>query len=217
MLEVIIGDFCMGIKKIIKGTIKQFRIKQFNKEHDTLIKSDRASLKAHYGINVRIDPGTIIAEDVFIGDESYVNRNSSIENCDIGKFCSISEGVFISTWEHNYKAVSTHPFAESKAFRNRKRDKVIIGNDVWIGLHAIILEGVHIGDGSVIGAGAVVTKDVAPYEIVGGVPAKHINWRTDSETINFLMKYKWWDKSRKEIESIKNIMQSDINMIRAKL
>lgn len=158
----------MKIKTILKNIYKGNRIRNFNKENHTMIRSDRASLKAHYGNNVRIDFGTIIADDVSIGDESYVNRNSSLENCEIGKYCSISEGVFVSSWEHNYKAVSTHPFAESKKYSNRKREKVIIGNDVWIGLRAVIMEGVHIGDGAVIGASAVVTKNVAPYEIVGG-------------------------------------------------
>ncbi|WP_125574506.1 CatB-related O-acetyltransferase [Levilactobacillus huananensis] len=202
----------MRLKNLVKVIYKGSLIKKFNKENNILIRSDMASLKAHYGKNVRVYPGTIVTEDVSIGDESYVNRNSSLENCEIGKYCSISEGVFISTWEHNYKAVSTHPFAESEEFRKRKRDKVIIGNDVWIGLRAIVMEGVHIGDGAVIGAGAVVTKNVMPYEIVGGIPAKHIKWRTDPETIQFLEEYRWWDKSKEQLEGIKDIIQSDIDL-----
>lgn len=202
----------MRLKNLVKVIYKGSLIKKLNKENNILIRSDMASLKAHYGKNVRVDPGTIVTEDVSIGDESYVNRNSSLENCEIGKYCSISEGVFISTWEHNYKAVSTHPFAESEEFRKRKRDKVIIGNDVWIGLRAIVMEGVHIGDGAVIGAGAVVTKNVMPYEIVGGIPAKHIKWRTDPETIQFLGEYRWWDKSKEQLEGIKDIIQSDIDL-----
>jgi len=184
----------MRLKNLVKVIYKGSLIKKFNKENNILIRSDMASLKAHYGKNVRVDPGTIVTEDVSIGDESYVNRNSSLENCEIGKYCSISEGVFISTWEHNYKAVSTHPFAESEEFRKRKRDKVIIGNDVWIGLRA------------------VVTKNVMPYEIVGGIPAKHIKWRTDPETIQFLEEYRWWDKSKEQLEGIKDIIQSDIDL-----
>lgn len=158
----------MNLKSIIKKALMRRSRKKFNEAFHTNINSNFASLKASYGKNVLIDSGTVVASDVLIGDESYVNKDSSVENCSIGKYCSISEGVFISTWQHNYKAVSTHPFAESEEFHNRKRNRVIIGNDVWIGLRAIIMEGVHIGDGAVIGAGAVVTHDVAPYEIVGG-------------------------------------------------
>ena len=201
----------MGLKNLVKDIYKGSLVKKFNKEHHVLIRSDRASLKAHYGNNVRIDPGTIVSADVSIGDESYVNKNSSLENSFIGNYCSISEGVFISTWEHNYKAVSTHPFAESQAYKERKRKCTVIGNDVWIGLRAIIMEGVHIGDGAVVGAGAVVTKDVAPHEIVGGVPAKHIKWRTNPEIIKFLEEYKWWDKSKEEVEKIRPILQNSID------
>lgn len=207
----------MGFKQVAKSIYKDKLRQVFNKKNHTMIKSNQASLKAHYGRNVRIDPGTIVTGDVVIGDESYVNKNSSVENCSIGRYCSISEGVFISTWEHNYKAVSTHPFAESTDWKNRNRKRVMIGNDVWIGLRAIIMEGVHIGDGAVIGAGAVVTKDVAPYEIVGGVPARHIKWRTDPKTIEFLLNYKWWDKNKEELEGMKDIIQSDIDLCRGRL
>lgn len=158
----------MSLKSFVLSCYKKYLKANYNKRHKTKINSITASLNASYGNNVRIDPGTIVSSDVTIGDESYVNKNSSLENCTIGKYCSVSEGVFISTWQHNYNAVSTHPIAESKAYRERKRRRTVIGNDVWIGLRAIIMEGVHIGDGAVIGAGAVVTKDVTPYEIVGG-------------------------------------------------
>jgi len=78
---------------------------------------------------------------------------------------------------------------------------VTIGNDVWIGLNAIIMSGVTVGDGAVIAAGAVVTKDVASYEIVGGVPAKHIVWRFDESKRNMLLGQCWWDWDSEKIKN----------------
>ena len=73
------------------------------------------------------------------------------------------------------------------------------GNDVWIGHNAVIMAGVTLGHGAVVGAGAVVTHDVAPYEIVGGVPARHIGWRYDEDTIAALLRIQWWDWSHEEL------------------
>ncbi len=178
----------------------------FNKKHFTKIHSTYASTKAIYGKSVLISEGTVIADNVTIGDYSYVNKNSYIENCNIGKFCSISSGVYICPFEHDYSLKTTHPivrWGESAI----ERPKVNIGNDVLISLNAILLEGITIGDGAVIGAGAVVTKDVKPYEIVGGVPAKLIKYRFSCEVIEYMKNLKWWDwdiqKIRNNIEFLK--------------
>lgn len=163
------------------------------------LKSYKASLKANYGIAVSIGKNTVISNDVRINDYTYVNSNSYLENCDIGKFCSISSGVHICPVEHKLEYISTHPITKYDI----KRNKVVIGNDVLICLNAIILEGVTIGDGAVIGAGAVVTKNVMPYEIVGGVPAKHLKWRFSKEKTEYLLNLKWWNWNYEKIE--KNI------------
>ena len=85
----------------------------------------------------------------------------------------------------------------TKAWDNK--GDIVVGNDVWIGYEAVILAGVTIGDGAIIGARAVVTKDVPPYTIVGGVPAKPIRKRFNEETIDILLKLKWWDWSKEKI------------------
>lgn len=172
---------------------KIIKLYRFNKKNSTYIHSYFASLKANYGEKVMISQGTRVASDVTIGDYSYVNINSSLENCIIGKFCSISSGVYISPWEHDLHKRTTHPIAYDEEIRNKVRKKVKIGHDVLISLNCIILEGITIGNGAVIGAGAVVTKDVLPYEIVAGVPAKHIGFRFDKNTITDLNNIKWWD------------------------
>lgn len=127
----------------------------------------------------------------------------------IGKFCSIAKNVTILLdGHHNIKAVSTYPFVAGmlgpedqgkSVHNNAHKHSVTIGNDVWIGYGATILPGVTIGNGAVIGAIAVVTKDVEPYAIVGGNPAELIRKRFDDATIRRLLALQWWDWPRERI------------------
>ena len=139
--------------------------------------------------------------DAVIGTRSSIGRYSKVRYAEIGKYCSVSWDVTIGAIEHPLQALSTHAFPYRKRFGLCERDeqiehkKAIIGNDVWIGCGVIIMPGVTVGDGAVIGAGAVVTHDVSPYEIVGGIPAKHISWRFPKNIIEELEKIKWWNAS----------------------
>lgn len=171
--------------------IKKIKYTIYNIKNKTKIHSVKADLRAKYGKGVLISGGVVVTKDVEIGDYSYVNRDSSIENCTIGKYCSISSGVWICPYEHPLNIRTTHPSICNTI--KEKREPVIIGNDVLISLNVIILSGVKIGDGAVIGAGAVVTHDVAPYSIVGGVPCKHIKWRFNEKDRIKLLKDKWWE------------------------
>ena len=137
----------------------------------------------------------------------------------IGKFCSIACGTkfLFNSANHALDSLSTYPFPLFFEEWNLEKEKVtdawdnrgdiVIGNDVWIGYEAVILSGVTIGDGAIIGTRAVVTKDVPPYTIVGGVPAKSIRKRFDEKVIEALLKIKWWDwteeKVARNIENIK--------------
>ncbi len=152
-----------------------------------------------------IEKKSLLDKRVSVGEHTYgVNNNTALlfKNNDrvvIGKFCSIAVGVrIVASGEHNYRAVSTFPFYAHYLKKNAEKDtftkgEVIIGNDVWIGANAIILSGVTIGDGAVIGAGSVVTKNVPPYAIFAGVPAKLIKFRFNQDTIDNLLKIRWWD------------------------
>ncbi|HAZ05149.1 CatB-related O-acetyltransferase [Acetobacterium wieringae] len=144
----------------------------------------------------------------------------------IGKFCSIACGakfVFTSA-NHTLKSLSTYPFPlfweeyglEQKAVTQAwdKKGDIVIGNDVWIGYEAVIMSGVHIGDGAIIGTRAVVTKDVEPYTIVGGVPAKLIKKRFDDETIKRLQSLCWWDWNKQQLrEKLNDIMCGKIDQL----
>ncbi len=134
----------------------------------------------------------------------------------IGKFCSISANVTIFLGgEHRNDWVSTYPFnALLKNYEYIKghpksKGDVIIGNDVWIGRDAVILSGVKIGDGAVIGANSLVTKDVEPYSIVGGNPAKLIRYRFKKEIIDALLNMEWWNQELEEIAEIIPLLQSE--------
>lgn len=132
----------------------------------------------------------------------------------IGKFCSIACGakfIFTSA-NHTKNSLSTYPFplffeewnlpmSEITTAWDNKGD-IVIGNDVWIGYEAIIMSGVHIGNGAIIGTRAVVTKDVEPYTIVGGIPAKSIRKRFDEDTILKLESLQWWDLPYKQIKQL---------------
>ena len=140
-----------------------------------------------------------------LDDYSYVGRNSSLVCAKIGKFCSIADGVSIGMGTHRLDFLSTSPlFTESRnGLRQSWTSKnlvepykeVLIGNDVWIGERAMILGGVKVGDVAVVGAGAIVTKDVPPCSIVAGVPARVIRDRFSEEMKEAVMKEKWWEKS----------------------
>lgn len=146
--------------------------------------------------------------DVRMGRYSYMGKNNSVANTTIGSFCSIASYCAIGGGAHPLTMVSTSPvFYEGKNgfkkhFSNIPADinkPVEIGNDVWIGEAVFINDGVRIGTGAVIGAHSVVTKDVSPYAVVAGAPARVIRYRFDEEIIQKLLDSKWWECSDEEI------------------
>lgn len=136
----------------------------------------------------------------------------------IGAFCNISADNVTIAGNHPITTVSTNTFTYSKkvGFIDADKqithlanvEKITIGNDVWIGANVILLPGITIGDGAVIAAGAVVSKDVAPYSVVGGVPAKLIKYRFESKTICGLLSSKWWEWEDDKIKQFIPYMES---------
>lgn len=144
-----------------------------------------------------------------IGKYSYIGNNSFVIDTDIGNFTSISTDCYIGGTSHPTNWVSSSPVFHKwenimkKNFARHEFDifkRTQIGNDVWIGNRVMIKAGVKIADGAVIGMGAIVTKDVGPYEIWAGNPAHLIKKRFDDETINELLKIKWWEWEDQRIE-----------------
>lgn len=181
--------------------------------------------------DTQIEVGDYTIYNDFVANPLLFEKNNVLyhypilrEKLIIGKFCSIACGTkfLFNCANHSLKSLSTYTFplfyeewelekSNITTAWDNKGD-IVIGNDVWIGYEAVIMAGVHIGDGAIIAARAVVTKDVPPYTIVGGTPAKEIRRRFDAEVIQQLLMLKWWDWSTDEIrQCLPYIMEGKIN------
>lgn len=184
--------------------------------------------------NPNINVGDFTIYNDFVNNPKDFEKNNVLyhypinnDKLFIGKFCSIACGAkfIFNCANHSMKSLSNYTFPlffeewgldikDVKSSWDNKGD-IKIGNDVWIGYEAVILSGVTIGDGAIIGSRAVVTKDVAPYTIVGGIPARVIRKRFDDEKISKLLHLKWWDWDYYKIkENIHNIKSGNIDLLK---
>ena len=159
-----------------------------------------------------------------LGYASYVSDNSFIKNATIGRYTCIANEVMTVAGNHPLDFSSVHPafyskshissyvtcnkFSDFRYLDNKKKISIRIGNDVWIGARATLLEGITVVDGAVVAAGSVVTKDVPPYAIVGGVPAHVIKYRFNETTINKLLRLQWWNKDQEWIKSHADLFEN---------
>ena len=188
--------------------------------------------------NVITDPSITVGDytmyNDFVNDPVGFERNNVLyhypinrDRLIIGKFCSIACGAkfLFNSANHTLSSLSTYPFPlffEEWGLEKRnvaaswdKKGDIVIGNDVWIGYEAVIMAGVTIGDGAIIGARAVVTKDVPPYTVAGGIPAKPIKKRYPEETIAALSELKWWDWPEERIaQNLHAIQAGKLNELR---
>jgi len=142
---------------------------------------------------VEVLPGTLIDRNSRIGSYTYIGRNTTITQSAIGRYCSIGNNVTIGPGEHVLHEISTSALFYENPWSVLTRDDVYVGDDVWIGVNAIVLRGVDIGIGAVIAAGAVVTKSVPPFAIVAGVPARIIGYRFPEDKQKAIMESLWWE------------------------
>ncbi|AET69276.1 acetyltransferase (isoleucine patch superfamily) [Desulfosporosinus orientis DSM 765] len=181
--------------------------------------------------NSNIIVGDYTMYNDFVSDPTKFEKNNVLyqypinkDRLIIGKFCSIACGAkfLFTSANHTLKSISTYPFPiffekwnlgkEHVMSAWDNKGDIVIGNDVWIGYEAVILSGVHIGDGAIIGTRAVVTKDIPPYTVVGGIPAKEIKKRFDEETIYKLQQIQWWNWSFDKIQQfLPYIMNGEVD------
>lgn len=200
-------SFMSTMKKIIRLIVAPayWAIRNYYKDH--MVESYSVAFKAKIGKKVVVRSGSEVGPNVCIGDYSYISGpRAYVESAVIGKFCSIARATTIGVSDHNHQLVTTHPIIldplygfVDRVIPELQKHPPIIGNDVWIGMGSFIMRGVTIGDGAVVAANSVVTKNVNPYSIVAGSPAKHIKYRFDAKTISAMSRIKWWDWERSKI------------------
>lgn len=206
----------------IKNKIKKFLFFFENSNKKIYLEKNVVfSLSTVFEGKNKINRGSNISES-FIGYGTYIGSESIITDTFVGRYCSIADGVKVVHGFHPTNIfVSTHPafysllkqsgftYVENQLFEERRKSSInpkfslSIGNDVWIGSNALILEGLNLADGTVVAAGSVVTRDTEAYGIYAGVPAKLIKKRFEDKEINYLLKTKWWNWKEETIQ--KNI------------
>jgi len=184
----------------------------------TVVKSDGSKIKNSIleGF-VLLSDGVVVKNSVLKGD---IHTSSSIDSCElkgeirIGRFCAIAGDVTFQAVNHTMKKscmqMKLYKEITGEDMPTESKGRITIGHNVWIGTKVIILSGVKVGNGAVIGAGSVVTKDVEPYEIVGGNPAKHIKYRFPVDVCNRLEEKKWWGWSKEKMKENKKWFKEDL-------
>jgi len=173
---------------------------------------------------IKLDDGVSIGENSILDGKIRISKGTNlvknvevIGNVHIGKYCAIARNVVFQGRNHYmHKAGIQRRFYREiigEELGQVSKGPIIVGNDVWIGTRAIILSDVKIGDGAIIGAGAVVTKDVQPYEIVGGVPARHLKWRFPEHIRKQLLEIRWWDWDDEKIKRNRKFFTTDLEKV----
>jgi virginiamycin A acetyltransferase len=189
-----------GIKNYLRLVIAKLR------HPGCFIGSPLLGERVSMGRGCSISRGAQLSNGVRLGDFSYVNCGALVASGEFGRFCSIGPYAIIGMPEHPTNFLSTSPnlygpdnvFGSPSDWNDFPRPPQI-GSDVWIGAHAFVRQGVRIGHGAIVGAGAIVTHDVPPYAIVAGVPAKTVRFRFEPEIVAQLLASLWWERSTAEL------------------
>lgn len=159
--------------------------------------------------STRIQPGTHISDDTIIGEHSYIGSNCSITKTRIGRYVSIANNVSIGQGEHDLSRASTSSLFYDSPYETLTAGECVIESDVWIAVDSIIRRGVTIGTGAVVGANSFVNKDVPPFAIVAGSPAKIIGYRLDEDKRAALLASRWWEQDLTEARHTLAVLEAE--------
>ena len=200
------------MRKFIRALTRPMVLKVWwmimNRLHDHCVESAEVSLQTRVGFRSIIRHGTHVGSDVDLGDFSYISGPGTyVESAQIGRFCSIARGSVIGVSGKDASRVTTHDFITGPEYGQLtqalrlpdQKVRPVIGHDVWVGYGAVIMRGVTIGNGAIIGAKSVVTRNVPAYAVVGGNPARHIRDRFPAQQIAALERIAWWDWSHDKL------------------
>lgn len=178
------------------------RFSNYKKSMSNLIRSTAVSIDAIKGHDIEVYPKTTVDRESEINSYTFIGSNCSITKVKIGYFTSIANNVSIGMGEHRTDSISTSSLFYKDPLKTLTEKECVIGNDVWIGVDCVILRGVQIGDGAVIGANSVVTKDIPDYAIAVGSPARVIKYRFNDVQQKIIKESKWWLHSLREAKQI---------------
>lgn len=179
-------------------------------------KKEEKKVNTNLSVGVEIMQGSLFSADSFAGMHTYIGYNCFVTKSKIGAYCSIGNNVAIGDGEHPLVKVSTSGVFYTDIYNTLTAKECIIENDVWIGAQSIIRRGVTIGNGAVVGANSFVNKDVPPFAIVGGSPAKIIRYRFNEQQIAIITQSKWWELDKEEAAKTVAILQEQINQLYSK-
>jgi virginiamycin A acetyltransferase len=186
-----------SLKEIINSLIRQYskgkELDKFNCETLNYVQSNKVSLNAIIGHHITIMDGCYISEDSVVDSYTYISFNTLISKTTIGRYNSIASNVNLGHGEHPLNYISTNNIFIDNSYEALTLKDCVIENDVWIGAGSTIKRGVLIGTGAVVGANSFVNKDVPPFAITVGAPAKIINYRFTEKKIEKILHSKWWE------------------------
>ncbi|WP_295720294.1 CatB-related O-acetyltransferase [Mucilaginibacter sp.] len=191
-----------------KHTEEQKRIQYFKKQSNN-IHADDVDIKAVKGHNITILKGSYVCENSSIDSYTYIGFNTLISKTIIGRYNSIANNVNIGHGEHPLNLISTSSFLNDTPYEVLTQKQCIVTHDVWIGSGATIRRGITLGIGCVVGGNAFVNKDVPPFAVVGGVPAKILKYRFPQEKIDKILASSWWEKDVEQAKIIVKKLEED--------
>ena len=213
------------IKQIVSDSVgRQARIREYQQRYPNVLFERDCMIKGNVelGTGVSIRKNVHLAGNVSVGRGTFFNGPAELRSgtakIEMGSFCSCASGLTIVCSNHPISKPSTYytragSYADVFAVEVDEVESVRVGSDVWVGHGCTILKGVSIGHGAILGAGAVVTKDVEPYSIVGGVPACHIRHRFPQFVIEWLLRVRWWEWSDDELRQRRDFFSLELGSI----